>query len=91
MMCGTSGSSTRSSPLYEAKPTRSGIKYRLAFVVKGICVLRYDNEAGKGDHKHIGGKECPYTFTDPDQLWADFLEDVTRWHHDNRHTGGTLA
>ena len=23
-------------------------KYRLAFVVDGLCVLRYDNEAGKG-------------------------------------------
>ena len=27
-----------------------GFKYRLAFVVNGVCVLRYDNEAGKGDH-----------------------------------------
>lgn len=23
----------------------------------GNCVLRYDNEAGKGDHKHIGDDE----------------------------------
>ena len=29
-------------------------KYALAYVMKGICVLRYDNEAGKGDHKHVG-------------------------------------
>ncbi len=28
-------------------------EYRLAFVVHGHCVLRYDNERGKGDHKHI--------------------------------------
>ncbi len=28
-----------------------GYKYGLAFVQNGICVLRYDNEAGKGDHK----------------------------------------
>ena len=27
-------------------------KYRLALVSENICVLRYDNEAGKGDHKH---------------------------------------
>jgi hypothetical protein len=27
-------------------------KYRLAFIVEGVCVLRYDNEVGKGDHKH---------------------------------------
>lgn len=30
-------------------------KYRLALVVNGECVLRYDNERGKGDHRHIGG------------------------------------
>ena len=29
-------------------------KYRLALVADGICVLRYDNEAGKGDHVHRG-------------------------------------
>ena len=34
-----------------------GFKYRLAYVVRGKCVLRYDNEAGKGDHRHFGGKE----------------------------------
>ena len=32
-------------------------KYRLALVVEGVCVLRYDNEVGKGDHKHFGGKQ----------------------------------
>ncbi len=66
-------------------------KYRMAFVVKGVCVLRYDNEAGKGDHKHINSKECPYAFTCPNQLVADFLEDVMRWRHDNRHTRCALA
>ena len=34
-----------------------GYKYRLAFVVRDVCVLRFDNEAGKGDHMHIGGRE----------------------------------
>ena len=29
-------------------------KYALAYVVAGQCVIRYDNEAGKGDHKHFG-------------------------------------
>ena len=32
-------------------------KYRLAFVNNGLCVLRYDNEAGKGDHRHVGSVE----------------------------------
>lgn len=51
-------------------------KYRLAFVVNGRCVLRYDNEAGKGDHKHIGKKEIPYVFTTPEALLDDFWNDV---------------
>lgn len=54
-------------------------KYRLAFVVDGTCVLRYDNEAGKGDHRHVGAVESPYTFTTPEQLYADFMADVTNW------------
>jgi hypothetical protein len=56
-----------------------GFKYRLAFVVNGVCVLRYDNEAGKGDHKHLGQQEAPYTFTTPAQLLTDFWNDVDRW------------
>jgi len=54
-------------------------KYRLAFVVDGVCVLRYDNEAGKGDHRHLGKEESPYIFTTPAQLLADFWHDVDRW------------
>jgi hypothetical protein len=59
-------------------------KYRLAYVVHGRCVLRYDNEAGKGDHRHYNGKEKPYAFTNPDRLIADFQSDITRWNHENR-------
>ena len=32
-------------------------KYRLALVVNGECVMRYDNEAGKGDHRHMVAKK----------------------------------
>lgn len=53
-------------------------KYRLAYVVDGICVLRYDNEAGKGDHKHVAEIEFSYRFTTIDRLVADFLADVER-------------
>ena len=28
-------------------------KYRLALIVDEVCVLRYDNETGKGDHRHV--------------------------------------
>ena len=54
-------------------------KYRLAYVVEGECVLRYDNESGKGDHRHIGGKETTYVFVSVDQLLDDFLADVAGW------------
>jgi hypothetical protein len=56
-----------------------GFKYRLALVVDGVCVLRYDNEAGKGDHKHMGGREIPYRFSSPEALLADFWADVEPW------------
>jgi len=42
-------------------------------------VLRYDNEAGKGDHRHVGDVETEYRFTTPDQLLADFWRDVDQW------------
>ncbi len=54
-------------------------KYRLALVVDGRCVLRYDNEAGKGDHKHLGDEEIPYAFTSPQGLLDDFWNDVGNW------------
>lgn len=54
-------------------------EYALAYVVAGRCVLRYDNEAGKGDHKHVGDREVAYRFTTPRQLLADFWSDVDRW------------
>ncbi len=56
-----------------------GFKYRLAFVVNGSCVLRYDNEEGKGDHKHIAGREVPYVFTTPSALLDDFWNEVDNW------------
>ena len=56
-----------------------GLKYRLALVVKGRCVVRYDNESGKGDHKHINETEIPYVFTTPQALLNDFWNDVDNW------------
>lgn len=61
-----------------------GFKYRLAYIVRGECVLRYDNEVVKGDHRHVGGTERTYTFTTPEQLIADFQTDIERWNDENR-------
>jgi hypothetical protein len=58
-------------------------KYRLAYVVNGQCVLRYDNEAGKGDHRHFGDRERAYAFTGPEELIAAFQADIARWNREN--------
>ncbi len=42
------------------KGSAHGFKYRLALVADDVCVLRFDNETGKGDHKHLGA---------PGRLW----------------------
>ena len=60
-------------------------KYRLAYVVAHVCVLRYDNEAGKGDHRHFDNVEGVYTFSTPDKLMADFFKDIERWNHEHHH------
>ena len=57
--------------------------YRLAYVVDRVCVVRYDNEAGKGDHRHFGEKESNYTFHTPEKLLADFERDIERWNREN--------
>ena len=66
--------------------SRHQFKYRLAYVVDGVCVVRYDNEVGKGDHRHFGGKESVYTFDTPEKLIADFQRDIARWNRENRHS-----
>ncbi len=64
-----------SSPL---RGSAHDFKYRLVCVDNEVCVLRYDNEMGKGDHKHIGEIEVSYTFTTLDQLVEDFWADVAQ-------------
>jgi Family of unknown function (DUF6516) len=54
-------------------------KYSLAYVVEQECVLRYDNEAGKGDHRHVGARQESYSFLSPAKLLADFWRDVDEW------------
>ena len=58
-------------------------KYRLAFVAHGECVLRYDNEAGKGDHRHARGSEARYRFSTLDKLFADFERDIRRYQDED--------
>lgn len=57
-------------------PSEHPYKYRLVYVVEGKRMVGYDNERGKGDHKHLGDSEGPYRFVNPQQLMADFMADV---------------
>ncbi|MDT3680081.1 MAG: DUF6516 family protein [Burkholderiaceae bacterium] len=68
--------------------SRHGFKFRLAYVVGGECVLRYDNELGsKGGHRHLGAAEYPYEFSDLETLVDDFQRDIERWNRENRNPG----
>ena len=56
-----------------------GLKYRLYYGdVGGNCLVRYDNERGKGDHRHGIDGENSYRFSGVDALVADFLADIRR-------------
>jgi hypothetical protein len=57
-------------------PSTHGLKYSLFYGHAGIRLVGYDNERGKGDHRHFQGKEMAYTFTTVEQLVADFWSDV---------------
>jgi len=61
-------------------------KYRLALVADAVCVVRCDNEGGKGDHVHAGGCERSYRFESIDGLIADFQAHVRRWLDDHGHS-----
>jgi len=60
------------------------LKYSLACIASGVCVVRYDNEAGKGDHRHIEDREEPYRFASVDRLLLDFWKDVDQWQTSGR-------
>ena len=57
-------------------PSEHSFKYRLVFVRAGKRVVGYDNERGKGDHRHLGKSEMAYRFVDEAQLLNDFWQDV---------------
>lgn len=57
-------------------PSEHLVKYRLAYVVDGKRVVGYDNERGKGDHRHVRNAEYRYRFRDVTTLLDDFLKDI---------------
>ena len=59
--------------------TPHGLKYSAVYIVNGVRVIGYDNERGKGDHRHFAGVEKPYAFISMAQLVVDFNADVARY------------
>lgn len=60
-------------------PSTHRYKYRLYYGFGGASRVRYDNERGKGDHRHIGEQEEDYVFATLEQLLDDFSRDVENW------------
>jgi len=60
-------------------PCAHNFKYRLYYGCGGVDRVRYDNEPGKGDHRHINATELPYTFESVDRLLDDFERDIDDW------------
>lgn len=59
-------------------PCQHHYKYRLVYVVDGVRIVGYDNERGKGDHRHLGAVESPYQFVNIENLLVDFWQDVEK-------------
>lgn len=59
-------------------PATHGFKYRLFYGRAGSRILGFDNDRGKGDHKHVLGIETAYEFTTIEQLLRDFAAEVER-------------
>jgi len=55
-----------------------GLKYSLFYGRNGLRIVGYDNERGKGDHRHVGAVETRYRFVSVEKLVADFWADVER-------------
>lgn len=69
----------------KTKDRPHGVKYRLYYGdAGGQCLVRYDNETGKGDHKHLREDEVAYQFTDIETLLADFRMDIDRCQKEKR-------
>ena len=65
------------------RPTKDrpqGLKYRLYLGRAGKTLVRYDNETGKGNHRHVGIGEAqePYDYSSLEKLLDDFRGECER-------------
>ncbi len=56
-----------------------GYKYSLVYIVKGKRIIRYDNETGRGDHRHYEDTVEDYRFESAIKLVNDFKEDILNY------------
>lgn len=69
--------------LAKSDPERPhGLKCSLYCGRAGERLAGYDNERGKGDHKHIADRELRYRFVSVEQLVNDFLADIENVRRD---------
>ena len=57
-------------------PSAHRFKYSFFFGRPGERLVLFDNERGKGDHKHIREVESAYDFESVEKLTADFMAAV---------------
>ncbi len=63
-------------------PSTHSLKYSLFYGRPGIREVGYDNERGKGDHRHFQGAETPYKFSERRAIDGRFLvrrAGLARW------------
>ena len=56
--------------------SRHSLKYSLFYGRPGTRYVGYDNERGKGDHRHYLGAEGVYELKSVEQLLADFWSGI---------------
>lgn len=69
---------------FPVPPSRHAFKYALFYGRPGQRIVLFDNEGGKGDHKHIGAVESAYCFDSPEVLIEDFKAAVRAARKDDR-------
>lgn len=58
-----------------SRKAEKGLKFGMS---DGSCLIRYDNERGKGDHRHVADNEESYSFSTVLKLIEDFETDIER-------------
>ena len=72
-------------PKSEDKP--HGLKYSFVYVKSGKRLIGYDNGERKGDHRHYGSSEGPYSYSNIDKLLDDFMNDIAKFRKEARDEG----